>query len=30
MLPVTYTANEYFGHLPEMSWHMKVSYHRRL
>ena len=26
--PVTHSANEYFGHLPDTSWHLRVTYHR--
>ena len=26
--PVTHSANEYFGHLPDTSWHLRATYHR--
>ena len=27
-VPVTYDGNEYFEHLPDMSWHMRARFHQ--
>jgi hypothetical protein len=26
--PVTRSANDYFGHLPDTSWHLRATYHK--